>query len=54
MSRVNIWMSEELHKKLKIMVALKGMTIQEYVEDSIEKKVKKDLKLVEELIKKDE
>ena len=50
MSRVNIWMSEELHKKLKVMAALKGMTIQEYVENSIETRVKKDLKLVKELI----
>ena len=51
MSRVNIWMSEEIHKKVKILAALKGMTIQEYVESAIESKVKKDLKIVEELIK---
>ena len=47
-------MSEELHKKLKIVAALKGMTIQEYVESAIDGRIKKDLKLIKALIKKDE
>ena len=50
MSRVNIWMRAELHKQLKIVAALKGVTIQDYIEQAIEAKVKKDLVLLKELV----
>ena len=51
MTRVNIWMRDELHKQLKIVAALKGVTIQEYIEKAIEAKVEQDLVLLKDLIK---
>ena len=51
MTRVNIWMREELHKQLKIVAALKGITIQDYIEQAIEGKVGQDLVLLKDLIK---
>ncbi len=51
MTRVNIWMKEELHKQLKIVATLKGVTIQDYIEQAIEDKVKQDLGLLKELVK---
>ena len=50
MSRVNIWMKEEVHKRLKIMAALKGQSIQDYVEEAVKSSVNNDLKLLKELI----
>lgn len=51
MKRVNIWMDEEVHKQLKIIAALKGITIQEFVEQAIQAKVKKDLVMIKDLVK---
>ena len=51
MTRVNIWMREELHKQLKIVAALKGITIQDYIEQAIEDKIEQDLGLLKELVK---
>jgi len=43
-------MQEELHTKLKAVSALQGMTIQGYIEQEIKNHVKKDLRLVRELL----
>ena len=51
MTRVNIWMEKDLHKQLKIVATLKGVTIQDYIEQAIEDMVKQDLELLKELLK---
>lgn len=51
MNRINIWMDEELHKSLKIAAALKGVTVQQFVTDSIQNAVKRDNRLLVRLIK---
>lgn len=49
--RINIWMDPELHKKLKIVAALKGETIQNIIACAIEASVKNDKKIVKKLFK---
>jgi hypothetical protein len=51
MTRTNIWMEEELFKELKIAAALKGITVQDFVNDAVLKAVRKDNKQLVRLIK---
>ena len=51
MNRINIWMDEDLHKRLKIAAAMKGVTIQEFVTDSIQNATKRDSRLIARLMK---
>ena len=39
MTRVNIELPDELHKKLKVICAMEDKTIKELVEEAIEKEV---------------
>ena len=48
--RVNIWMRPELHTKLKVISALKGITIQEFIESAIEGKAEHDKEMLRELL----
>jgi predicted HicB family RNase H-like nuclease len=50
MIRVNIYLDPELHTRLKVVAAARGVTIQAYIEQAIERKVGTDLSLVGELI----
>lgn len=47
--RVNIGLSEGLHTKAKVMAVLKGMTLNEYLEQAIQKAVKKEKKMLEKI-----
>jgi len=51
MTRVNIWMKEELHKQLKIVAALKGVTIQEFIVNAIKVEVRQDTGLLREMLR---
>ncbi len=42
MTRINIEIEDELHKKAKLQALLKNKTLIEYVHDAIQEKVKKD------------
>jgi len=44
-------MDEELHKRLKIAAAMKGVTIQEFVTGAIESAAKRDNRLIARLMK---
>jgi predicted HicB family RNase H-like nuclease len=44
MTRINIEIEDELHKKAKLQALLKNKTLIEYVHDAIQEKVKKDEK----------
>ncbi|MBW3022495.1 hypothetical protein KY308_00120 [Candidatus Woesearchaeota archaeon] len=39
MTRVNIILPEELHKKIKVMCAVEGSTIKEYIKEVLDKKI---------------
>ncbi len=41
MGRINIELSEELHKKLKVVCALKGITIRDYIVSALESELSK-------------
>ena len=51
MTRTNIWMDEELFKELKIAAAIKGITVQDFVNEAILKAVKRDNKQLVRLIR---
>jgi len=42
MTRINIEIADELHKKAKLQALLKNKTLIEYVHDALEEKIKKD------------
>jgi predicted HicB family RNase H-like nuclease len=42
MTRVNIEIDDEVHRKLKVVCALKGITIIQYINSALEEKVKKE------------
>ncbi len=42
MTRINIEIEDELHKKAKLQALLKNKTLIEYVHDAIQEKVKKN------------
>jgi hypothetical protein len=39
MTRVNIELPEELHKKIKVLCAMEGNTIRELVEEALDREV---------------
>lgn len=39
MTRINIELPEELHKKIKVVCAVKDTTIKEYIREVLDKKV---------------
>ena len=41
MGRINIELPEELHKKLKVVCAMKGMTIKDYIISTLESEISK-------------
>ncbi|MEA2038011.1 MAG: hypothetical protein U9O94_10985 [Nanoarchaeota archaeon] len=49
--RVNIGIDEKIHTQAKIVSAIKKIPLGEYFEKAIEEAVKKDKKLVEDLLK---
>jgi hypothetical protein len=51
MTRTNIWMDDGLFRELKIAAALKGVTVQDFVNDAILKAVKRDNKQLVRLIR---
>ena len=51
MIRVNIHLKPEVHKRVKIISALKNEKMYNYLQDAIKKAVEKDKALIEELIK---
>ncbi|MBW2999035.1 hypothetical protein KY339_00035 [Candidatus Woesearchaeota archaeon] len=42
MTRVNIEIQEELHKKAKIACAVKGVTLIQFINQAVEEKIKHD------------
>tara|TARA_Y100000310_G_scaffold287478_1_gene312413 strand:+ start:95 stop:244 length:150 start_codon:yes stop_codon:yes gene_type:complete len=44
MTRINIEIENELHKKAKLNALLKNMTLIEYLHEALQDKVKKDQK----------
>lgn len=42
MGRINIELEVELHKKLKVICALQDKTIQEYINEILKDKIKRD------------
>lgn len=40
MTRINIELPEELHKKIKVECAIKDITIKEYIQEVLDKKIK--------------
>jgi len=44
MTRINIEINDELHKKAKLQALLKNKTLIDYVNEALEEKVKKDEK----------
>ena len=42
MKKVNIGLKDDVHKKAKIISTLKGVTLSKYLEEAIDKAVKKD------------
>ena len=42
MTRVNIEIPEELHKKAKVICAINGKTLREYIIDSLQDKLSKE------------
>ena len=51
MTRVNIEISDEVHKKAKMASLVQDITLQEFINKAMEEKVKRDEKL-EKLIRK--
>ena len=51
MTRVNIELPEDLHRKVKIICALQGKTLKEYLILSLEEKLSKEKTKLEEVIK---
>jgi hypothetical protein len=49
--RVNIGLLEKIHTQAKIISTIKKMPLGEYFEKAIEEAVKKDKKVLEELLK---
>lgn len=45
MKRLNIMISAELHKNLKVAAALNDMTLQQFVSEAIDEKVKREGKI---------
>ena len=45
--RVNIAIIEDIHTKAKIIAVLKGLTLNEYLEQAIEKAIEKDKKVLD-------
>lgn len=41
MGRINIELSEDLHRQLKVVCALKGITIREYIISAVESELSK-------------
>ena len=50
--RVNIGLPDDVHTKAKLLAVLKKKPLGKYFEDAIEEAVKKDKKLLEEVVKK--
>ncbi len=44
MTRINIELDDELHKKAKLQALLKSKTLIEYVHDALKEQIKKDSK----------
>ena len=44
MTRINIELPEELHRKIKVICAMEGKTIKEMVEEVLEKELEKGQK----------
>lgn len=42
MTRVNIEIDDEIHRKLKVVCALKGITIIQYLNEALEERIKKE------------
>ena len=49
--RVNIELKEQVHTQAKVLAALKGTSLADYLADAIAAAIKKDKKLLEELMK---
>ena len=44
--RLNIVVSNDLHKNLKVTAAMMGITLQQFVSEAIAEKIKKDYKVL--------
>lgn len=49
--RINIWMDEETHRQVKILAALKGTTIQDYIVEAVKNCIEDDKVILERLLK---
>ena len=47
--QLNIRLSQELHRKAKVVSILKGSTLNDYIEDAIKKALQKDKDLLEKI-----
>lgn len=47
--RVNIALKEDVHIKAKVIAVLKGLTLNEYLEQAIEKAIEKDKKILDKI-----
>ncbi len=49
--RVNIGVEEDVHTKAKVISVLKGMTLNDYLEEAIKQKVAQDKKVLDQIPK---
>ena len=49
MTKVNIGLKDDVHKKAKIISVLKGVSLNKYIEDALEKSIQKDDHLIKNL-----
>ena len=49
MTRINIEINSELHKRAKLASLMQDTTLQDFINKALEEKVKKDQKLIQKL-----
>ena len=49
MKKVNIGLKEKVHMQAKIISVLKGVSLNKYIEEALEKAIEKDKNLIKEL-----
>lgn len=50
MTSVNIRLDKELHRQAKVVCAMRGITLSEFIKDAIDHRIDEDLHLLEEIL----
>ncbi len=49
MKKINLGLPDKLHTSAKVLAVLKNKTLQDYILEAVERAIKEDKKLIEEL-----